>query len=443
MDRLEDVRKRALRTLPGGVSRGFNLLPEIGPIYFSGAHGPYADDVDGVRYLDYIMGWGSLLLGHDPEPIRAALEGAIRSGGFLAQYETDHHIELAELLKRCMPCAEKVRFMTSGLEATQYAIRIARAHTGREKIVKFEGHFHGLHDTVMFNTGGSDRLGQMGEDGQVEPLPGSAGIPLSASALTVVVPYNDVQALESALAAHRGEIAGVIMEPIAMNMGCIVPAPGFLEAVRRRVTEEGAVLIFDEILTGFRVGLQGAQGMYGVTPDLACFSKAFGCGMPIAALAGTAALMEHAGPPGDVPMSGTHSARVLSVIGTLAATRVLMEDGFYEELDARNEEMVQGLRECLKAADVPGQVQGIGGRIGLYIGLTKSPQNLRDVATHWNQRFHRELFRRLILEEQVYGFLPLVLVPDAINLSVAHEHSHIEETLERFSRVLAAIPYDR
>jgi glutamate-1-semialdehyde 2,1-aminomutase len=433
-DRLAD---RAQRVLVGGVSRGFNNLPEFGPLYVESAEGAWLRDVDGTRYLDCVMGWGSLLLGHDPAVVRDALRAALDSG-FLYQQETQAHVELAELVHRHVPCADRVRFTGSGLEATLFAIRLARAYTGRQKIIKCEGHFHGLHDSGVLSNGATPP-GEPMPDGTVVPGVGSAGV-LESDA-TLVVPFNDPDALEKAVRAHGDDVAAVILEPVALNMGCVFPTPGYLESVREITDRAGIVLIFDEVLTGFRVALGGAQERLGVVPDLACFSKAFGCGQPIAALAGRSEVMSLLGPPGVVPMSGTNSARVLSVVGTLAAMRTLAEPGFHPRLAALNDRMVAGFTEVLTDAGVPGHVVGCGGRISVFFGLAEPPRTFRELSRAWNRDYHVKVYRRLMSHERVYGFIPLGLAPDPINLSVAHGDREQEELLDRFASAVRAVPY--
>ena len=434
------ARRRAEQVLAGGVSRGFNFLPELGPIYFKEADGARITDLEGARYLDYVMGWGSLFLGHDPPAMRQAILEQM-TGGFVHQYETTQHIELAEALCECVPGAQTVRFASSGLEATSYAIRLARAVTRRNKIIKMEGHFHGLHDQVLFGTAASP-LGRVLGGGAIEAIPASAGIPPEVSDLTLVLSFNDIAGLEEAVFRHRDQIAGIILEPIALNMGCVRPDPGYLQAVSEISRKHDIVLIFDEVLTGFRVALGGAQDLYGVTPDLSCFSKAFGCGMPIAALSGRRDLMSHLGPPGDVPMSGTHSARMLSVAGTLAAVKELRKPGFYEHITRLNDALVEGLRSVAAEFGVPAFVDGLGGRVALYFGLTERPRNMRDIVREWNRRYHVEVYRRLVLEEKVYGLAPLPWTPDPLNISAAHSLQDIAETVDRFRRVLKRLPYE-
>jgi glutamate-1-semialdehyde 2,1-aminomutase len=433
------LRARADKVLVSGVSRGFNNLPEFGPFYFTSGSGPYLEDVDGNQFIDYVMGWGSLLLGHNPPVIREALGRAL-DGAYLYQHETPAHIELAELVQRSVPCAERVRFTGSGLEATLFAIRLARARTGRQKILKMEGHFHGLHDYLVYSTG-STPLGQQRPDGTIEPVVGSAGAPEAIDDFVVVVPFNDLDALESAIAAHGPELAAVLLEPIALNMGCVRPDPGYLQRLREVTRDAGILLIFDEVLTGFRVALGGAQELYGVQPDLACFSEAFGAGMPIAALTGRAEVMELLGPPGPVPMSGTNSARALSVVGALASLRELRTPGFHVRLGELNDRLVHGLRRATADAGVPAFVDGCGGRIGLYFGLDRAPRNLRDIAGAWNVEYHTRVYRRLVSEEALYGFNPLGNAPDALNVTIAHSEKDLDETIDRFARVVGSEPY--
>ncbi len=296
-----------------------------------------------------------------------------------------------------------------------------------------------MNDQLLFSSGAP--IGTRDRDGLIEPVPTSAGIPGVLRDLLVVVPYNDADAIVAAVRRHRGQVAAIILEPIALNNGCILPESGYLEAVRALADHEGIILIFDEILTGFRVALGGAQELLSVTPDLACFSKAFGCGLPIAALAGRLDIMQHLGPPGDVPMSGTHAGRILSVAGTLAGLDVLMQPGFYDHLESLNHHFVVGLRDLFVQYGVPGFVQGIGGRIGAYFGLTSPPREVRDVATGWNSQYHRAFFHRLVTEQKVYGFVPLPFGPDALNLSTAHTDYVLDETLRRMGIVLAELPY--
>ncbi|HEV7509223.1 MAG TPA: aspartate aminotransferase family protein [Thermoanaerobaculia bacterium] len=436
------LRLRAEQSLLGGVASGWNHLSLTGPIYFKRAHGAYLYDVDGRRYIDYFLGWGSLLLGHDPPGMRDALLAALQQG-FCHEYETESQILLAEKICSIVPCAERVRLANSGTEATMYAVRVARSRTGKNKIIKFEGHFHGLHDTLLFATDSSPRLGALQEGGEIEPVPGSSGVPSALGELVVVLPFNDTEAFARAVERHHADLAAVIMEPIAMNLGCIAPDRAFLDAVRRITSEKGIVLIFDEVLTGFRVALGGAQEYYGVSPDLACYGKALGCGMSIAAVAGRKDIMEEIYPPGQVQMGGTNSGRILAVAGALAALDTLSRPGFYERLSALTDRFVAGMRSLTQRYDIPSYVEGIGGRIGVYFGLQRRPRNMRDVLDGWNQGFHNECYLKA-LEKGLYGvFHPLPFSPESITLCAAHTPEDIDDTLDKIEAIFKQVPYTR
>lgn len=438
--RAEALSGRADQVLVGGVSAGWNFFPDKGAIRVEKASGATFVDADGHEYLDFIMGWGSLLLGHSPEPVVAGIESVLRRG-FGMQYETSLHVELAELFCSLVPCAEKMRLANSGLEATLYALRIARAATGRSKILKFEGHFHGLHDQLLFGTDTAPTLGEPLADGTLSTTFGSAGIPAELADLILVAPFNDTAALERIFDAHGSDIAGVILEPISLNTGCVAPEPGFLQFLRDLTTSAGTILIFDEVLTGFRVGLAGAQGLFGVTPDLACFGKAFGCGAPIAATAGPAALMDLLTPKGDVEMSGTNTGRLLGVAGALAALRTESSPGFYERLDELNRHLVDRLTGVLAKHDVPAWVGGYGGRVGVHIGSTRPPRDYAEVVAEWNRDFHLDCYRKLSAR-RLYGFLlPLRACPEPITISAVHTKEQIDRAVEIFDEVLAETPY--
>jgi glutamate-1-semialdehyde 2,1-aminomutase len=439
MSKTDELRSRAERALVGGVSSGWNYLLD-GPTFVGNAAGPYLWDVDGQRYIDFIMGWGSLLLGHDPPALRRALMQALENG-FLFAYETPLHVELAQTLCRKIPGVARVRLANSGTEATLHALRIARAWTGRTRVLKFEGHFHGLHDQLLYATDSSPRLGALNPDGSIEPVAGSAGVPEALAHLCVIAPWNDVEAFQRIASAHRHDLAAVILEPIAFNMGCVPPVPEFLETIRTWTEDAGVALIFDEVLTGFRVAFAGSQELYSVTPDLVCFGKALGCGMPIAAVGGRADMMETLAPRGPVEMSGTNTGRVLTVAGTVAALRELSQPGFYAHLNELTDVFVSGMKELLARHNVPAYVTGLGGRIAIYFGMTEAPLNLRAIDAGWNRQFHAAFYARARLKG-LYGFLnPLPWSPEAITLSVAHSREVLNSTLSRVDDVLHEVPY--
>jgi glutamate-1-semialdehyde 2,1-aminomutase len=364
--------------------------------------------------------------------------------GFGFQYETQTHGELAREICQSVPGAQKVRLANTGSEATLHALRVAREVTGRPKIVKFEGHFHGLNDYLLYGVDcSSPVLGERLEDGAIRPSPGSSGLPDEAlGPLIIVLPFNDLDALQATFEREGDEIAGVILEPIALNIGCIAPDPGFLAALREMCDAHGALLIFDEVLTGFRVARGGAGELFGVTADLVCLGKALGCGIPVAALAGKREYMEVLTPKGEVQMAGTNTGRHMSVCGTLAALRAMAQPGFYQHLNSLNDQTIAGCRALFERYGVPAYVEGYGGRIGIFIGTEERPRNFREVVQRWNRPFHVACYREAYYRKGLYGFLlPLSVCPEPITLSAAHTSELINETLNRLEDILKALPY--
>ncbi len=324
-----------------------------------------------------------------------------------------------------------------------FAVRLARAQTGRHRIVKFEGHFHGLHENLLFGTDGAPRLGLRRDDGSLETVAASAGIPPAFGQACLTLPFNDIDAFTRCLQAHAHEIAAVILEPICFNLGVIPAAPAFLSAVRALTTRYGIALIFDEVLTGFRVAPGTAQARLGITPDLTCLGKALGCGMPIAAVVGRQAWMDGLAPIGSVEMSGTSTGRILNVAGALAALEATAAPGFHAHLEHLQRRLIDGLRELLARHGVPAVVNGCGGRIGLYLGLEQLPAGLPEIAAQWDEAFHLRCQAEL-QARGLYGFLSaLPFHPEAITLCAAHTEADIDTALERFDDVLQRHPYTR
>jgi len=374
----ERLFEAAQRHLIGGAGAGGRYHPLLKqPLYLARGRGSRFWDVDGKEYIDFFTGSGANFLGHDHPVIRAAIQEALEVG-VICNGETEYHSRLADLVSEAVPCAEKVRFANSGTEATMGAIRIARGYTKRPKILKFEGHFHGMHDYLWYNC--SAGLGAIREDGTVAPLPDSDGMPEGMVDFIVVVPFNDSAAFERAVAANEHELAAVIMEPISYNMGCIPADPDFLKAVRRTCTERGIVLIFDEVLSGFRMCRGGAQAHYGVTPDLCTLAKALGGGVPIAAVCGRTDVMSVLNPVGRTIMSGTYTGHLTAVMPAIACQTEIAQPGFYPHIDALADRLYSGIREALKATGVPGVVQGIGARFGLYLGVNEPVRHYRDAV---------------------------------------------------------------
>ncbi|CAG4884448.1 glutamate-1-semialdehyde aminotransferase (aminomutase) [Georgfuchsia toluolica] len=391
MTKNEQLFARAQATTPGGVNSPVRAFRSVGgaPRFFARGAGAYAWDADGKRYIDYVGSWGPLILGHaDPDVVRAVQEAAANGLSFGAPTEAE--IELAELLVKLVPSMELVRLVSSGTEATMSAIRLARGFTGRDAIVKFEGCYHGHADSLLVKAGsGMLTFGN----------PSSSGVPADLAQHTLVLDYNNAQQLRDAFATHGGKIACVIVEAVAGNMNLIAPKPEFLQAMRELCTQHGALLIFDEVMTGFRVGPQSAQGLYGIKPDLSTFGKVIGGGMPLGAFGGRRDIMEKIAPLGPVYQAGTLSGNPLSVAAGLATLRKIQASGFYENLARRTTSLVTGLTAAAKKHGVKFCAQSVGGMFGLYFAATP-PASYAEVMTCDKEAFNR--FYHAMLEAGIY-----------------------------------------
>jgi glutamate-1-semialdehyde 2,1-aminomutase len=364
------------------------------------------------------------------------------SGGFLQQYETDRHQLLSERFCAAVPCAEKLRLANSGLEATMYATRIARAVTGRRLILKFEGHFHGLNDTLTWNIDSSPHIGALRENGELERVAGTVGIPAELGQLTVPLPWNDLDAVEKAFEHHEGDIAGLILEPVALNIGCLKPDRGFLQGLRELATQHHALLIFDEVLTGFRSALGGAQQTFGVVPDIATYGKAFGCGIPIAGIAGKSEHMDVIAPRGPLQISGTNTGRHLSVSAALSVLDHLADGSAYEHVAVLEQRLESGLRDVFDRHGIPCHIDGYSGRIGVHIGTAERPRTMRDIEQTYPAKFALELFHMLSSEYRLFGFLmPLGYCPEPVTLSTVHTPQMIDDACEKLDSALRRLQY--
>jgi glutamate-1-semialdehyde 2,1-aminomutase len=378
MTSAETLYADAQRYFPGGVTATARVNQAIGrPFYVARGDGAYVYDLDGREYVDLCISHGASLLGHNHPRIRAAVEHALELGVICA-YETEHHVALARLISDMVPCAEMLRFAGSGTETVMHGLRLARAATGREKVIKFEGHFHGYSDFLNYSW--APPLDQAGPADAPIPYRESAGIPARLDDLVVVVPFNDPAALEAAFARHGSETAVLMLEPINYDSGCVVPQPGLLQLCRELCDRYGALLFFDEVLTAFRMAPGGAQEYTGVLPDLCVLGKAFGGGMPISALAGRREVMRHLRPEGQSELSGTYLAHLTAVLAAQAALETYRTPGFYERLDAIGERFYGGFREIIERAGVPLRIQHVGPRFGMYFGITEEVTNYRQAA---------------------------------------------------------------
>jgi glutamate-1-semialdehyde 2,1-aminomutase len=426
----------ASRYLVAGVSGSARVNAAIGrPLYLTHGDGCRLYDVDGRAYIDYNLSHGATFLGHNHPAVRKAVQHALDMGVICA-YETEHHSRLAERLARTVPCAEQVRFANSGSEATMAAIRVARAVTGRRKLLKFEGHFHGLHDYVVWNAHSAVRT-----DFPTYPYVPleveSAGVPPDIAQLVIVIPWNDAAALEQAMREHGDEIAAVICEPVNFNSGCIPPAPGMLELLRAETTRHGALLIFDEVLCGFRMAAGGAQAYYGVTPDLCTLAKAVANGLPLAVVAGRREYMRVLSPLGAAAHSGTYSGHLFAVLAALASLEVIAEDGFYPRIFATAERLYGGLAALFERYGVPARVQGLGARFGIYFGLTTPVTSYQEACRIDGDLGHR--FIRGCLERGVYFHNYGRMALGHHGFSASHTAQDIDETLDRVETALRAL----
>jgi glutamate-1-semialdehyde 2,1-aminomutase len=428
-------------TRVGNVLAGWNHLSVIGPIQIRNASGSRIQLLSGEWCDDYIMGWGSCFLGHDSSVIRKAITHAL-SRGFLQQYETEEHQLLSERFCAAVPCAEKLRLVNSGLEATMYATRIARAVTGKRIIFKFEGHFHGLNDTLTWIIDSSPRSGVVSANGEIERLEGTTGIPSELGQLTVPLPWNDLNAVQKAFETYSGDVAGIILEPIALNIGCIKPDEGFLQNLRALATKHKALLIFDEVLTGFRANIGGAQKDYNVIPDIATYGKAFGAGMPIAGIAGKAEYMDMISPRGPVQISGTNTGRYLSVSAALAVLEHLEDGVLYQHVANLESQLIKNMKEIFNQHNIPCHIDGYGGRVGVHIGSSMRPKTMKDIEHTYPVKFAHKLFRMLSTEYKLYGFLlPLTYCPEPVTLSALHTAEMIDSACDRLDSALTRLNY--
>jgi glutamate-1-semialdehyde 2,1-aminomutase len=411
-----ELYQEATRYIPGGVNSPVRAFRGVGgePIFFAKANGPYVWSADGAKYVDYVGSWGPAILGHaHPDVIRAVQERAADGLSFGAP--TALETEVAKAIIALVPSIELVRMCSSGTEATMSAIRLARGYTGRDKIVKFEGCYHGHSDSLLVKAGsGMLTLG----------VPTSPGVPKGLADHTITLGYNDVAQVREAFRLVGSEIACVIVEPVAGNMNCILPAPGFLETLREECTKHGAVLIFDEVMTGFRVAPGGAQQLYGITPDLTTLGKVIGGGMPVGAFGGKRAIMEKIAPLGPVYQAGTLSGNPVAMAAGLTTLQLLRKPGFHAELARKTDRLVAGLKDAAREAGVPLTTNHVCGMFGFFFTDRPRVTSYAEATTCDVERFKR--FFHAMLQQGVY------LAPSAFEagfISIAHGDAEIEATL--------------
>jgi len=418
--------EEAQQYIPGGVNSPVRAFRGVGgtPLFFSGGQGAYLIDEDENRYVDFVGAWGPMILGHCHPSVIQALQLQLNKGlGYGAS--TAAEVEIAKTICKLVPSIEKVRLVTSGTEATMSAIRLARGYTRRDKVVKFEGCYHGHVDGLLVKAGsGALTLGE----------PDSLGVPTSYTDQTFVLTYNDIEGMRELFDQRGEEIACVIVEPVAGNMNLVPPVPGFLEAMRELCTKYGVVLIFDEVMTGFRTALGGAQSVYGVTPDLTTLGKVIGGGLPVGAFGGKAEIMNCIAPLGGVYQAGTLAGSPLAVAAGLAMLTEIQRPGFHEQLTARTAQMLAGLQELADAAGVPFTTNQVGGMFGCFFSEEKQVTRFDQVMACNVEQFKR--YFHLMLENNIY------LAPSAFEagfVSAAHGDKEIELTLAAAKKAFAAL----
>jgi len=418
--------QNAQQYIPGGVNSPVRAFKSVGgePIFIEKAKGAYLWDSNGKQYIDYVGSWGPMILGHaHPDVIKVVQETAENGLSFGAP--TLLETQLAKTICDLIPSIDKVRMVNSGTEATMSALRLARGYTGRDKILKFEGCYHGHSDSLLVKAGsGALTFG----------VPTSPGVPASLAEHTLTLPFNDLEAVEELFAQVGDDVAALIIEPVAGNMNLIAPKEGYLEGLRALCDQYGVVLIFDEVMTGFRVGLQGAQGLYGVTPDLTCFGKVIGGGMPVGAFGGKAEIMNHISPDGPVYQAGTLSGNPVAMAAGLKTLELISAPNFFENLTIKVKSLSLGLRSVAQNANIPLATQGVGGMFGFFFTDAERVQSFEESMACDADRFNR--FFHGMLEKGVY------LAPSSFEagfVSCTHSENDIADTLEWAAEVMAEL----
>ena len=420
VDQNEVLFERAQKTIPGGVNSPVRAFRQVGgtPRFVTKAKGPYFWDADNKRYIDLIMSWGPMIAGHaNPEVVEAVQRAAETSFSYGAP--TEGEIELAERICAIMPSVEQVRMVSSGTEATMSALRLARGYTNRDLIIKFEGCYHGHADSLLVKAGS----GLLTFADSTQNAPSSGGVPQDLVKHTLVLPYNDVAAIEEVFHQQGDQIAAVIIEPIAGNMNLIQPSKEFLTAIRTLTQKHGSILIYDEVMTGFRVALGGAQSLQGIVPDLTCLGKVMGGGMPMAAFGGKKVIMSKLAPLGNVYQAGTLSGNPVAVAAGLKTLEIISREGFYECLTGQTQKLMAGLKKSADKANIPFAVDSVGGMFGFYFAA--SIPSSYEAVTKTNIDAFKKFFH-LMLDEGVY------LAPSAYEAgftSITHDDAVLAEII--------------
>lgn len=438
MGRLADLYSEAKQVMAGGVSAGQRYHKTLGqPLYIDHASGCRLYDVEGNEYIDFFGCAGAALFGYNHPRLKTAVEKAVEKGFFM-NFDTEYHIELAKKFREFFPSAEKVRLANTGSEATQCAVRLARTYTGKDLIIKFDGHFHGMHEQVWYNHNMTANFDQYGE---VVTTADSTGFASGSRDVVKTVLFNDIAALEHAAEKYRGNVAAIIMEPISFNCGCLTTRKEYLEKIRELCNREKIVLIFDEVISGLRMRPGSAQKFFGVTPDLTTVAKAIGGGFAIAALLGKSEIMDNLNPTGKMMMSGTYSGALMPVLASLECLKMAGEPAFYDHIDTIAAALYGGINDLFKKNGLPGHVRGQGARFGIYFGVENSEDDydFRKIA----QEMDRGLTQKFIAECLPNGLwfhdTAGPVSPAHYGFTIQHTMKDIEIALEKIDRIFAKI----